>query len=175
MADPTETLPPRPDSFARELLAAQREQHAERMQASARLEAALSGRLDRLDSGQQRIETGQAGLGQQLATIQAGGLGSWERRGMLTGGLVVLLLLILLLAQSRGVDTGAAVDGVRQLSPLATGAATGVDISSPRPAASVSASPPTASPPAPASAPESHGDPSSAVGEPWHEGEGPTR
>lgn len=141
--DPNDSLPPRPDSFARELLAAQREQHAERMQASARLEAAIAGRLDRLDLGQQRIENGQHGLGQQLATIQAGGLGSWERRGMLTGGLVVLLLLILLLAESRGVDTAQAVEGVRALAPLSSG--------------SVSTSPPSADPPPAQNAPGGNG------------------
>ena len=61
--------------------------------------------------------------------------------------------------------------------PLVSGASAGnpsVAITETAPAG-VSASPPPASPPAPASAPESHGDPSSAVGEPWHEDEGPTR
>ena len=51
--------------------------------------------------------------------IEAGGLGAWERRGLLTGGLVVLLLLILLLAESRGVATAGAIRGVRELTPMA--------------------------------------------------------
>jgi len=103
---------PTPD-LADRLLDSQERQHQERMAEARELRTTIGGRLD-------RIEDGQKQLGQQLATIQAGGLGSWERRGLLIGGLVVLLLLILLLAESRGVDTSQAVHGVRELAPLAS-------------------------------------------------------
>lgn len=181
MAEPTDTLPPRPDNFARLLLEQQAAQHKERMDASGRLETAIAGRLDKLDTGQAQIRADIAAASTQsqvaLAGIQAGGLGTWERRGILTGGLVVLLLLIMLLATSRGVDTGAAVQGVRDLTPLATGAATGLASPSPLPAASVSPASPPASSSAPQNAPESHDEPAppAPIGEPWHEGEGPTR
>ena len=155
MADPTDSLPPRPDSFANLLLQQQATQHGERMQSSRDLQLAIAGRFDKLDSGQSAIR-------EDLAGIKAGGLGSWERRGMLTGGLVVLLLLILLLATSRGVDTAEAVQGVRLLAPLAA---------SPAAPAPFSAPAPHTDPPAPASASESHSAAPAPVGEPWHDGE----
>ena len=103
--------------------AQQAQQHQERRQDGRDLRDALVTALGTLSTESRdahaQLAAKQAELSTQLAVIQAGGLGAWERRGLLTGGLVVLLLLILLLATSRGVDTGAAVDGVRRLTPVA--------------------------------------------------------
>jgi len=110
--------------------AQQAQQHQERREDGRDLKSALVSALGtmstesreahaRLEEKQGQLIAKQAELSTQLAVIQAGGLGTWERRGILTGGLVVLLLLILLLATSRGVDPSAAVEGVRRLTPTA--------------------------------------------------------
>ena len=89
----------RPDAFADRLLDAQERQHVERMEEARALRSSLAERLDRADRKHDDLSVGQATLGQQLARIETGGIGTWERRVMLAGGLVVLLLLILLLAE----------------------------------------------------------------------------
>jgi len=103
--------------------AQQAQQHQERREDGRELKSALVSALGTLSTESRdahaQLAAKQAEISTQLAVIQAGGLGAWERRALLTGGLVVLLLLILLLATSRGVDTGAAVDGVRRLTPTA--------------------------------------------------------
>lgn len=86
-------------------------QHTERMDEAKALREAVAGSASENRKAHTDLQI-------QLAEIKAGGLGSWERRGLLTGGLVVLLLLILLLAESRGVDATQAIDGVKELVPV---------------------------------------------------------
>ena len=143
MPDPTETLPPRPDSFASLLLRQNADQHGERMQASRDLQAAISGRFDKLEAGQADVRADVAEIKTRLPgkTMQVAGL---------TFGSIVLILLILLLATSRGVDTAQAVQGTRQLTTLVTG-----QQSAPAPG---SAPPPSSASSTAADAPQGNGD-----------------
>ena len=106
-----------------QLAAQQAQQHQERREDGRELRDAIVTAVGGLATESRDAHTSlaarQAELSTRLAVIEAGGLGAWERRGLLTGGLVVLLLLILLLAESRGVATAGAIRGVRELTPMA--------------------------------------------------------
>ena len=106
-----------------QLAAQQAQQHQERREDGRELRdaivAAVGGLATESRDAHTSLAARQAELSTRLAVIEAGGLGAWERRGLITGGLVVLLLLILLLAESRGVATAGAIRGVRELTPMA--------------------------------------------------------
>ena len=93
-----------PDTFATQLLAAQRDQHNERMIEARELRSALTGRLE-------KVETGIQGVRLDLAAKP----GKWEFRAIIGAAVAVFVVMLISFLASRGVDTHQAVQDTRIL------------------------------------------------------------